>query len=234
MPTALDRVAPPPSRRPRPLFAWIATLFLTCLLAAPVSAVDPSPCPPEADARLRRCQAEQQERERLRAQIASTEAMVDDPEILLVKVEPEPGEGPLHYRRRVEGQGGVRTLGTGTFLPIRAHYRNPDTGDIYVALARRDFWRYVGEALGFASAEAAQVFRRREELSIREKRDRFLAPSGELDRLRADLRQRTAFAAACCTATSGAEGLPDPGAPPGGALPGLSRPRVWPTPGEAP
>jgi hypothetical protein len=235
MPTPLaENSARRPWWRRNPFLYGIAAALLLTLPAAPIPAAEPAPCPPESTARLHRCQAEALELERLGTRITATEAMVRDPEVLLVKVEPEPAEDSLHFQHRVARQGGVRTLETNTFLPIIERYPNPDTGAIFVALARLDFWQYVGEALGYASVEAAQVFRRREELSNREKRGRFLAPGGELDRLRADLQQRTAFTAACCTALHGAEGLPAQGTALPGPLPGPFLPQPLPVPMNAP
>jgi hypothetical protein len=185
---------------PRLLLAALAAALLTGWGPSAARGAEPAPCLPEDADRPARCQAARDELARLRHRLATVEALVQDPETLLVRVEPEPGEGLLQLQRRTERQGGVRTLLTNTFLPIGELFADPQDGTLFVTLSRRQLWQYVGEALGYDSPEALQVFGRREDLSRREKRDRFLAPGGELDRLRSDVGRQAALAAECCGA----------------------------------
>ncbi len=155
-------------------------------------------CPTAPEERSRRCARVSAQIAQDQEQIASTEALLRDPEIILARVESGPEETLADYRARVERQQGVATPQSNTWLLVRGHYYNPTEQRMYVALARASYWHYIWEGLAFDPELAEADFKRREGDSRREKAFQLENPDSAMNRMRYALETLLAFQRECC------------------------------------
>ena len=155
-------------------------------------------CPTAPEERTRRCARVSDEIEQSQHQIEFTESQLQDPEIVLAVVEKKPEEALMDYRARVEGRQGVATPETNSWLPVRGHYYNAAQGQMYVALARQDYWHYIWEGLSFDPELAEATFKRREQRSRIEKAYQMDSPDSVINQQRYRLETLLAFKRECC------------------------------------
>ncbi len=156
-------------------------------------------CPTAPDERRRRCARVEAQIARDRDRIAFTETQLRDPEIILARVEMQPEESLADYRTRVENQQGVATPESNTWLPIQGRYYDPAQQQMYVALKRTDYWRYIWESLAFDPELAQADFARREQISRDAKGYQLEDPESTINRWHYSLETRLAFQRECCS-----------------------------------
>ena len=177
--------------------------------AVPVGGQSLVYCPTAPEERSRRCARVNDEIKQSRQQIESAATQLQDSEIVLAAVEKHPEEALAEYRARVQGQQGVATPETNSWLPVRGHYYNAAQGQMYVALARRDYWHYIWEGLAFDPDLAAATFKRREQRSQIEKTYQRDNPDSAINQQRYRLETLMAFQRECCpSAEPGNAALP--------------------------
>ena len=157
-------------------------------------------CPTAPEERNRRCARVSEEIEQTQHQIELAETQLQDPEIVLAAVQKTLAEALADYRARVQAQQGVATPETNSWLPVRGHYYNVAQGQMYVALARQDYWHYIWEGLAFDPDLAAATFNRREQGSRTEKAYQLDNPDSAINQQRYHLETLLAFERECCPA----------------------------------
>ncbi len=182
------------------------TALILLAAALPVYGQSLVYCPTAPEERSQRCARVNAQIDRDREQIAFAEAQLRDPEIVLARVEMQSDESLADYRARVESQQGAATPGSNTWLPVQGHYYNPVQQQMYVALKRADYWRYIWESLAFDPELAQADFQRREMHSRREKTFQLENPESTINRLYYSLETQLAFQRECCTVSA----PPDP------------------------
>lgn len=185
---------------------WMRTLIAALLLALtvfPVSAQGLSPrefiyCPASEPERARQCRQAEDTLRRNQDLLATVGDQMQDPGILLVRVERAAGESLDHYRARVQHQRGVATADTNRWLPVRGHYFDPQRQVFYVALERQAYWQYVWEKLAPDQDLARRTFLVRENESRRYKKTRFTGPGGQLAQWQQEIESVRRFQESCC------------------------------------
>jgi hypothetical protein len=173
-------------------------------------------CPVTPAELNRRCARSADEIRTLATRIAETNRRLQDPDIVLAKVERQAGESVEAYRLRVTAQEGVPAPKSNTWLPLQGYFFNPESQACFVAMLRRDYWRYVWESLGQDLDLAQRTFAARERLSLREKQQQRINATWGVGRWEADLTQLNQFRIQCCREQDdGATGPPPSVAPPG-------------------
>lgn len=199
----------------------IATLLL--LLAFTASAQELVFCPVTAAELGRRCARSADEIQSLAMRIADADGRLRNPDIVLARVERQPGESVESYRLRVAAQDGVPTPKSNAWLPLQGHFFNPESQTCFVAMLRRDYWRYIWESLGQDLDLAQRTFAARESLSEREKQQQRANSAWGIGRWEADLAHLNQFRLQCCREQDTAPADLRPAAPPVG-LPGRNTP----------
>lgn len=176
---------------------WMAVMLSGVFPPGGALAQDPL-CPTDPIEWQRRCHSAETDASRLEADIDALEAVMTNPDIVLIPADRLPNESPIDYQARIERNGGIRSPATNTWLPILGHYFIPDTGTALVAMDRSDYWRYVGEAFGFDSREAVSVFNNQEAAGLKIRLSRFLGPQGRIAGLKRDHSRILDFVGRCC------------------------------------
>ncbi len=202
-------IAPQALRAVRSAAAGGAAALLILAAAIPAGAQTPA-CPESPQELAGRCRTAEADAARLDREASDLERILGDPEVILVPADRLPGESGTAFRIRVERTPGLRSPVSDTWLPILGHYYLPDRDMAFVAMKRTDYWRYIGEALGFDTAEARRVFTAQERLGLDVRLNRFLGPQGRIARLRAESARFGAFFERCCEAGPGAARKPEP------------------------
>lgn len=178
--------------------ALLAMTAAGILWSLPAAAQMPIACPATATEWQQRCRTTEADAARIQAELGALEAVMTDPNIILVKADRIAGEGSLTYKARVERNAGVRSPVTDTWLPILGHYYLPDIDTALVAMVRTDYWRYIGEALGFDTPEARAAFQSQEALGLKIRQSRFLGPGGRIEAMRSEWERLQDFVERCC------------------------------------
>ncbi|MFZ7125985.1 MAG: hypothetical protein ACOWWM_07500 [Desulfobacterales bacterium] len=181
----------------RRLFGLLCILIQTVFISSG-SAQEPV-CPATPAELERRCRVSERSLVQRQKEAAQLEAVMTDPEIVLVKVDRLAGESALEYKARARRNTGVRAPVSGRWLRFVDQYYLADTDTALVAMNRNDYWRYIGEALGFGTPEARTAFQEQEALGHRIRISSFLGPQGRIAGIHQDIGQLERFITSCCT-----------------------------------
>jgi len=179
-----------------PIRIWIAALLVVS--AAPLHAQEWIYCPAAPQELERQCRQTADVIRRNQDLLAAVGDQMNNPEIVLAKVDRRPEESLTLYQARVKQQEGVATPGSNRWLPVRGRYFDPDRQIMYVALDRQDYWQYVWEALAPDEDLARRTFLAREQLSRQVKQVRFTGPGGKLDQWQQEMEAARRFRQECC------------------------------------
>ena len=175
---------------------WMVVLIVA--VAVPLDAQEWIYCPAAAEELERQCRQTEHTIRINQERLANIGAQMQDPEIILAKVDRKPDETVIHYRTRVKQQQGVATPTTNRWLPVLGRYYDPDRQIIYVALNRRDYWQYVWESLTPDEDFARRTFARRERISRQFKQTYFTGPGGRLGQWQQAMENARQFRRQCC------------------------------------
>jgi len=173
-------------------------IILLLLAAVPLQAQEWIYCPAAPKALERQCRQTEVVIQRNQSLLDNVGEQMRSADIILARVEREPGESVPHYLARVKQQQGVGAPASNRWLPVRGRYYDPDHQLMYVALSRQDYWQYVWEALEPDENLARRTFTAREQLSRRFKQTRFTGPGGKLAQWQQEMETARRFREACC------------------------------------
>ena len=173
-------------------------VLLLLAMAAPLPAQEWIYCPAAPEALERQCRQTEDIIQHDQDLLATVGDQMQDPDIILAKVDRRPDESVTHYQARVKQQQGVATLASNRWLPVRGRYYDPDHQIIYVALDRQGYWQYIWEALEPDEDLARRTFAARERLSQNFKQSRFTGPGGQLAQWQQEMETARRFREACC------------------------------------
>ena len=179
---------------------WILALLM--VVASPLQAQEWIYCPVAPEELARQCRQNEASIRTNQERLAIIGDQMNNPEIILAKVDRRPEESVLHYRLRVKQQQGVASPESNRWLPILGRYYDPEMQVMYVALDRRDYWRYVWERLAPDEDFARRTFSEREVASQRFKRAYFTGPGGWLAQWQLALDSARLFREQCCRTSS--------------------------------
>jgi hypothetical protein len=181
--------------------------------AAPLCAQEWIYCPAAPEELERQCRQAETSLHDNQEQLAVVGGQMQNPDIILAKVDRRPNESVIRYKRRVMQQQGVATPASNLWLPVRGRYYDPDQQIMYVALDRRGYWRYVWETLAPDENFARRTFLARERISQQFKQTRFNGPGGMLAQWRQAAEAAERFRQQCCPLPPAADTTMTPAIP---------------------
>jgi hypothetical protein len=211
----------------------ILSAILLTLMALNAGAQEMIFCPVTAVELTRRCTRTTEEIQALETRIADANRLLQDPNVVLARVERQAGESVASYRLRVAAQEGVPAPKSNAWLPLEGLFFDPESQTCFVAMQRRDYWRYVWESLGEDLGLAQRTFSARERLSLREKAQQQNNAQWGVGRWEADLALLNQFRFQCCREQKMDEAGRSPDARPpdlGGRLAPPPHPAAQPAP----
>jgi hypothetical protein len=194
---------------------WIRIWMVTLLFAAavPLSAQEWIYCPAAPEELERQCRQAETTIHDYQKRMAVVGEQMQNPDIILAKVDRKPDETVIRYKRRVMQQQGVATPANNRWIPLQGRYYDPNQQVMYVAIDRQSYWQYVWETLAPDENFARRTFLARERISQQFKQARFTGPGGMLVQWRQTIEAAGRFRQQCCqplpnTDASASSGMP--------------------------